>query len=175
MKKIGTIVREKIVTEIKDRVNTSAGCVFVGFNKVPAVSFSTLRNKLHLNNTTVFVAKNTLLNQAFKELGYGELGGMLPQETGLVCVYDKDMVQACKTISEFAKENENLKIAGGFLKDKKMSPADISTLSKLPSKDILLAMALGTMVAPLTGFLGCMKQVTTKFVRVVDGIQKKKT
>ena len=83
-------------------------------------------------------------------------------------------VKACKVLADFAKENEAFQIKGGVLKDKKLTAKDVTDLAKLPSKEILLAMAIGAMAAPLTGFLAAMNQIILKFLWVVEEIKKGK-
>ena len=77
---------------------------------------------------------------------------------------------------DFTKDNENIiELRGGFLSSKKISSREMSDLAKLPAREVMLGMALGTMIAPLTGFLVSMNQVILKFVWTVEEIKKKKS
>jgi large subunit ribosomal protein L10 len=176
MKKVGLIVREKIVDDIKDGAKDASACFFVKLNRIPAFSLNTMRNGLQRQGAKLFMAKNTLIKKAFKDVGYDDLEGLLGNETGVVFVHDQDAVKACKTLVDFIKENENIvELRGGFLSSKKISSKDMSDLAKLPSREVMLGIALGTMVAPLTGFLSAMNQVILKFVWTVEEIKKKKS
>lgn len=175
MKKIGLIVREKIIEEIKAGVKDTTGCFFVDFNKVGAFPYNVLRNNLKGAGARVFVAKNSLFRKVFKELEWENLGGFLEGETGVVFVYDKDVVKACKILVEFSKQKEILKlIKGGFVGKQKITSEQVSNLSKLPAKEVLLAMALRGLTSPLTGFMGALSQIILKFVWTIEEIKKKK-
>ncbi len=55
-------------------------------------------------------------------------------------------------MSEYAKKpNSKIKIKAGFLNGKLITPAEIKALADLPSKEVLVAQVLGTMMAPISG------------------------
>lgn len=174
MEKIGLLVREKIVGEIKDRISQSQGYFFIDFNKVAAFSVNNLRNDLKSSGANIFVTKNSLFKKALKESGYEELSGLLEAETGIVFAQDKGIVEACKVLVDFSKENETLKIKGAIINDKKVETKDLIAMSKLPSREVLLQMAVSGIASPLTGFMNALNQIILKFVWVVQEIKNKK-
>lgn len=175
MKKIGLLSREKIVEEIKQKVQNAQGCFFIGYGKIEAFAINTTRNDLQRIGARVFTARNSLFEKAFSSLGNTDLDGFFDGETSIVLVQKGDLAEVCKLLVDLAKENENFKIKGGILKDKKITPADLAAIAKLPSREVILAMALRGMASPLTGFLGVMNQVILKFVWAIEEIKKKKS
>ena len=173
MKHIGTIVREKIVDEIKESVQQSEGCFFVNFNKVKARSISQLRNNLRTTKAKVYVAKNSLFSKAF-DTNRDNVANFINGETAVIFVYDKDIVRAAKALVDFAKENEIIRVKGGLLKDKAVSAQDLNSLAKLPPKEVLLGMAVSGLASPITGFVSTLNHVILKFVWVVEEIKKNK-
>jgi len=173
-KKIGLLIREKIVDELKDRIKDTQGCFFVGFNKVEAFGFNTLRNNLKDAGAQVFVVKNSLFKRTLEDLKWQDFNNLLEAETGVVLVYDEDVVKTCKTLVEFVKETETLQLKGGVIKDKRVSSNEINALAKLPSRDVLLGRAVSAIASPLTGFVSSLNQIILKFIWVVQDIKKKK-
>lgn len=174
MKKIGLLVREKIIEELKERVSNAEGCFFIGFNKIEASSFSDLRNNLKPLGAYVFITKNSLFKRALEELKWKEINNFFEGETGVVLINDKDVATPCKILVDFAKETEILKLKGGVIKEKSLSPKEMVTLAMLPPKDILLSMVVSSLASPLTGFLSSLNQIILKFVWVIEEIKKKK-
>jgi len=174
MKRIGQVAREKIIEEIRADCKKSEGCFFISFNKVKAASISKLRNSLRVNASHVYVAKNALLQKAFDEVDKQGLVGFVNGETGVVFVYDKDIVKTCKALVDFAKENEILQLKGGFLKNRKVTTEEVTALAKLPSKEVLLGMAVGALAAPITGILSTFNQIILKFVWALEEVKKTK-
>ena len=173
-KKIGLLTREKIVAEIKDRVAQTQACFFIRFNKLGAYPFNTLRNNLRSCGSSVLIARNSLFKRALTEAGWDDHESFLEAETALVFVNDVDVVQTCKILVEFSQEHEALELKGGRIKDKPVTAKEITTLAKLPSREVLLAMAVSGIASPLSGFLTVLNQTILKFVWLVEEIKKVK-
>ncbi|MCF7908783.1 MAG: 50S ribosomal protein L10 [Candidatus Omnitrophica bacterium] len=174
VKKVGLITRERIVEDLKEKINGSSGCFFIGFNKVGAFGFNKLRNELAKAGAKIFITKNSLFKRAFKDLDWKDSDDILDKETGAVLVYDDDVVKTCKIIVDFAKESETLQVKGATIQEKKIGPKDVQAMAKLPPRETLLAMAVSGLAAPITGFATCLNQVILKFVWVVAEIRKTK-
>ena len=58
-----------------------------------------------------------------------------------------------KTRLQFAKDNDKLSIKGGIVEGVFVSVAEIDTLSKLPSREELIAKVVGTIKSPLFGLV----------------------
>jgi large subunit ribosomal protein L10 len=174
MKKIGLLTREKISQEVKEGLAQSQACVFVGFAKTKAFPVNKVRNSLKSAHAKLFVAKNTLLAKAFKDANNQDVSSLIEGETGVVFAYDKDVIAACKVLVDFSKENESLKLRGGFLKDKKITTVELQELVKLPPKEVLLGMVVNGIASPLTGFMATLNQLVVQFLWILEEIKKKK-
>lgn len=174
MKTVGSQVKERIIREVKQSMQDSQGYFFVNFNKVKASALSKLRCVLKISGAKIFVAKNSLFKRALDDAGKSDLNGFLAQETGIVFIYDKDIVRAAKALVDFSKENEIIQLRGGFIKEQKISVDGLNLLAKLPPKEVLLGMAVNSLVSALTGFLSTLNQTILKFVWVVEEIKKNK-
>jgi len=173
-KTIGLLTHEKIVSEIKESVKSAHACFFITFSRLPAFPLNVLRNGLRSANSRILVTKNSLFHRALSESGWQDADTFLVSETGIVFVFDYDVVKTCKVLTEFAQENEFLQLKGGVIKDKKITPKEIAALAKLPSKDILRAMAVSAIASPLTGFVTTLNQIILKFLWTVEEVKKVK-
>ena len=70
---------------------------------------------------------------------------------------------------EFAKKIEALKIMGGVMEGKTIDSSMVKRLSSIPSREVLLAKFMGSVQAPITGFVGTLHGVVAAFARVVKG------
>jgi len=91
-----------------------------------------------------------------------------------VAVSSGDEVEASKIIAKMAKVNENLKISGGILGKKILSREEVMALSKLPSKEELLAKLVGTLNAPVSGFVNVLAGNLRGLVQVLKSISEVK-
>ena len=62
-----------------------------------------------------------------------------------------------RILAEFAKDNDKLpKIKAGVVDGRVFDEAQVKTLAELPSREVLLQQVLGTVIAPMTQFLGAI-------------------
>jgi len=85
-----------------------------------------------------------------------------------------DSVALAKTMVEFTKGCENIKIQGGLLSGRILTKSDIVKLSELPSKDVLLSMLFATIQSPLTRLAGAFNAKTRELLSVLKQLSEKK-
>ncbi|MBU0674137.1 MAG: 50S ribosomal protein L10 [Proteobacteria bacterium] len=124
-------------------------------------ALESLRRELKKNNAEIRVAKNTLLRRAVEDTDFGGMGDCFQGTTAVALSYD-DPVMPAKVLADFAKDNPKFIIKSASLEGKILSADDVIALSKLPSKEVLLARLLSV-----------MNGVPTAFVRVLNGVPLK--
>ncbi|MFH1771406.1 MAG: 50S ribosomal protein L10 [Candidatus Omnitrophota bacterium] len=174
MIKIGLLIREEIVSDIKNRISNAGGYLFFGLNKINAFSLNSIRNNLAELGSTVFVAKNLLIKRSFSKEDADKIESFFDNETAIVFINDADVIAVCKILADFAKENEVFMLKGGVVGSKVITAKDIVTFAKLPSREVLLAMAVGALAAPVTCFVNSLNQIILKFVWAIEEIKKQK-
>ena len=86
----------------------------------------------------------------------------------------EDEVTAAKIVRKFAKDNEKLKMLAGVLENKAMTQEEMVALAKLPSKDELLAKVVGSLKAPVSGFVNVLGGNLRALVYTLQAIREKK-
>jgi len=133
-----------------------------------------LRAALREQNITYRVTKNTLLRLAAKntsnlaELDPGTFTGPMALAMGF-----DDEVAPARVIFQYAKKHDALEIVGAVTGDGQvLSAAQVKALATLPTREQLLAQVVGTIAAPLTGFVGIMAGNVRSIINVLNAIQK---
>ena len=116
------------------------------------------------------VAKNSLTRLALKETAFDRLEEALVGPTGLVFAYG-DPIAVTKVLVRFAQDNEKLAVKAGVLDRKLLQAVEIEELSKLPAREVLLAMLLGLMQAPATQLLRTVKEPGARLARLLDAVR----
>ena len=160
---------------IGDRLNRAAAAVVSEYEGATAEELAALRRKLREVDGEFQVVRNRV---AKKSLGQeaatsAELAGLLKGPVGVTYMYG-DVAAGAKTLLDFAKENKNLKVTGGIMNGKALSASELKALSELPSKDVLLAQIVGSIVAPHRGLLTVLSGVSRNLVQVLGAIKDKK-
>ena len=175
MKKIGTLYREKIIERIAHNWLESKSGVFINFSKVSASHFNMLRNSLKRDKVLMLVSKNSLIKRALATVGTGSTDDFISGSTSVVFVNNENIVKVCKMLFDFSKENQGFVLKGALLDNKRMGYDELEKISKLPSRNILIAQAIAGIASPLTGFVVTLNNVLVKFLYLVEEIKNKKS
>lgn len=173
-KKIGLLVKEISENRIKATLKQSNALFIVKYSGISSPGLSTLRQNLKVANATLFVVKNSVARRALKEAGLDALISSVEGPCGLVFAKDEP-VGASKVLYNFSKDNEKLKLEGGFLQDKIIQKKDIEILAKLPSRLTLRTQVVVVLNSPILGLVITLNQIIAKFVICLDQIKQKKT
>ena len=168
------IAKEQVVNEIKEKFQRAEAVVLVDYRGLNVAEVTELRKRFREAGADYKVYKNTLMTRALTELG---IEGLIPYLTGPNAValgYDDPVVPA-KIISEFAKDHDKLEIKVGMISRKVIGVEGIKALANLPSKEVLVAQALGGLNAPITGFVNVLQGNIRKLVYALNAIAEKKT
>jgi len=73
-----------------------------------------------------------------------------------------DPAAAAKAFNDFAKAHEALKIKESLFGKKLLSPAEVTQLADLPSREVLLSMLLSVFNGPVRSFVTVLGQLEKK-------------
>jgi large subunit ribosomal protein L10 len=148
--------KEEILKGLKEKIIEQKSIVFIAIEKIKAEELFNLREKLKADNCLLKVSKKTLLTKAFEgekiEIGFKELKG----QVGLIFGFKEEIAPA-KIAYNFKKENQDLKILGGFFGNQFVGAEEIITLAKLPSRIELLAKFIGSISSPMSGLANVLQ------------------
>ena len=157
------IIQEKqqIVEEITTKLRESAATVLTDYRGLNVAQVTELRRKLREAGIEFKVLKNTLIRRATANAELTELDSVLTGPTAVAFGKD-DVVAPAKILSEFAKQNDALKIKGGVVEGRVVGFDEIKALADLPSREGLLSMLLSVLQAPVRNFALAVKAVADK-------------
>ena len=133
-----------------------------------------LRNKFREAGVEYRVLKNTMIRRAVDALGMEGLDSVLEGPTA-VAFGMEDAVAPAKIISEFIKKTNKTEIKAGVLEGKVVDVAAVNALASLPSREVLVAKVLGSMNAPITGFVTALSGNIRNLLYVLNAIGEKKS
>lgn len=166
--------KEALVSEVADKIKGSKALVFANFKGVSVKDITAIRRELRKSGSSWQVLKKTLLNIALKDAGVEVDARALDGQVGVA--FSQDEVAAAKVIADFQKANKDvtLTIEGGALGAKSLSANEVKALAKLPSQDELRAKLVGTLQAPIAGFVRTLSANLSGLVQVLKAIEEKK-
>ena len=164
--------KKAVVAEVSGKLTDAQAAMLAEYRGLSVAQMTPLRRKAHDGKVYLRVVKNTLARRAVEGTSFECLKD---QMTGpLAFAVSADPVVVAKILSEFAKENEALKIKAGAMGGKLLTLAQIQALAVLPGREQLLAQLLGTMQAPIQKFVQTLNEVPAKFVRALAAVRDAK-
>ena len=164
--------KSKVVESLKENISRSKLVVLTDYLGFSVKEMTDLRRKLRAENSEVRVIKNTLVQRAVKESGLGELAGHLKGPTAVILGY-KDTVTPLKVLVKFIKDAEKGTIRIGVVDNKVFSQGDLTAISKLPSREVLLAKVVGSLQSPITGLVNVLQGPIRKLVYTLNAVKDK--
>ena len=168
-----SVINQEIVNELESELGKLASMALAEFDKVPVKNLESLRRELDAKKTQCQVMKNRLLRVVLKKKGI-DLPESCYQGASLAVYSDGEITYYVKILVDFSKKNETMKIKGGIMNNKFLSKEDVVAISKLPSREVLIATMLGTLNAPISNFVNVLNGVLRNFVCVIKAIEDKK-
>jgi large subunit ribosomal protein L10 len=161
------------VTEIKDRFARASAVILADYRGLTVKEMQALRTALRETDAELRVYKNTLAQIAMRELALPDLGELLDGPTAFLFSYT-DPVAPAKALVDFAKDHKVLELKGGFIDSVVTSAEGVQALASLPSREVLIAKLLGTMLNPLVGFARVLNGPVEAFARTVQAVADQK-
>ncbi len=159
--------KKAAVAELVEKLKSAQAGVVVDYRGLTVEEDTKLRAKFREAGVEYKVIKNTLTRFAIKEVGFDAMDEQLNGPTSLAISAD-DPVAPAKIISDFAKENENIKIKAGFLDGKVISLDEIKTLASTPSRDVLIAKIMGSLNSPVSALVRTLQALVDNGVEPAD-------
>lgn len=171
------VTQEKMqtVAEIKEKLSSTKGAVLTNYRGLTVAQDTKLRRKLREAGVEYRVFKNTMTRLAAKEAGIEGLDIYLEGPTAIAMSYT-DPVAPAKVISDFVKENklQALEVKAGLVEGKVIDAESVKALSSLPPREVLIAKALGSMQAPIAGFVNVLSGSLRNLVYALEAVRKQK-
>lgn len=156
---------EKILNQKKEEVKKLAEkmkeaklILFTDYRGINVADDTNLRKDLRNVNATCNIIKNNITRRALQEVGIEGLDEKLVGPTAVI-MSNEDYLEPSKIIYKFSKDNDYYEIKGGVIEGKVMSADEIITLAKLPSREALLSMLAGALLANISKVAVALNEV----------------
>ena len=143
--------KNELVAEFTELLTNAKTTAFATYQGLTVADIQVLRAQAREQGVVIKVVKNRLVRvvltgiDAYKDVDSSSLTGQLLYAFGV-----EDEVAPAKVLSEFAKKNDALVLAGGFsLESGLLSADDVKALAALPSKSQLIAEVIAQLLSPV--------------------------
>ena len=150
--------KKKEVSELAEKMKEAKIILLTDYRGINVSDVTKLRAELRNSKSEYRVIKNNITRRALAEAGIEGLDNLLECPTAVV-MNNEDYLETAKAIYNYSKDNDFYKIKGGVIDGKVMTAEEIITLAKLPSKETLLSMLAGALLANISKLAVALDQV----------------
>jgi len=161
------------IEEIATHIDESHAIFAVDYRGISVPQVAELRAKLRDADATFKVVKNSLTERAADQAGAETLKEYLAGPTALTFVRG-DAATAAKAIADYAKATQLLPFKGGLMDGDVLDVEQITSLSRLPSREVLYGQLVGVVASPVGGLVRSLAALVGGLASALGQVQQKK-
>jgi large subunit ribosomal protein L10 len=143
--------KKQVVETLAEKIKTAQAGVLVKYEGIKVSEDTELRSALRKAGVEYSVMKNTLTGRACDLAGYGEMKQYLTGMTA-IAISQTDPLAPAKIMKQFADKIDCFEIKAGFVDGGILDVAGVESLAATPSKEVLVAKMMGSLMSSLYSF-----------------------
>ena len=160
--------KAQIIDSLQQLFSRCSIGILTDYRGQSANEMAELRRRLRELGIEYKVVKNTLAQFAARRAGWEELASFFEGPVAIAFGYG-DITEATRALADYIQTSKaGIRIKGGFLPNRLLSPEDVATLSTLPAREVLLAKVLAGMQSPISALVSYL---TTPIRGIIGVIQ----
>jgi large subunit ribosomal protein L10 len=164
--------KEQDLQELSDRMKSAKSVVFTDYRGTTVKNIDAFRRALSKEGVVSKVYKVSLVKKAMEANGIDATA--LDYKTPVILsLSEEDEVAPARIIKELSKEIKTLGILSGVFDGKFASREQVMVLADLPGKDELRAKLVGTINAPVSGFVNVLAGNIRGLINVLNAAAQK--
>ena len=163
--------KERVVEELGQIFESSGVVVVARYEGLTVAEMQDLRARARAGESSVRVAKNKLAKIALEGKPCASIADYLTGMT--VLTFSEDPVAAAKVVEDFAKANSKFEILGGAMGANALDRAGVEAVSKMPSREELIATIVGMIGAPASNIAGAIGAPASNIASILSTIEER--
>lgn len=166
-------LKQDLVKEINDRFKANPTVMVIEYKGLSVKEMQRLRRQLRRAKAEFRVVKNSLLRIASKETGIERINDLFEGPTA-VAICDDDPASVAKVFVDSMKAYPAVRLKGGIVDGKVIGSEEVTRLSRLPSKEVLLSQFVGMLTNPIANFIGVLTELQRSLLYVLNSLKEVK-
>lgn len=161
------------VAELSEKLKNAKSFVLADYRGLTVEQDTQLRRAMREAGIEYTVTKNSIARFAAHENGYEVLDEYLKGPTA-IAISLNDPVAPSKVLSKYAKDFQKLEIKAGVVEGKFIDVEGVKEIANLPSREELVAKAMGALSGPLYGIVSVLNANIRGLAVALNAIAEKK-
>ncbi len=153
--------KAELVKSAAEKIQKASSVVLFDYRGLTVAEVTELRNQMRAEGVEYMVIKNHIVSRACDACGISGMEEMLKGPSAFAFGYD-DAVTPARILKSFMKKFKKCEFKGGIIEGTVTSAKDIDAIADLPSREVLIARLLGSMMSPISGLAIVLDQIAKK-------------
>ena len=140
------VKKQEYIKEMSTQFDKSEAIIVTHYQGLTVSQLDDLRKKMREHGIIFKVTKNRITKLALEKTRCKDLSNLFTGPTAVAL--SEDAVTSAKILTNFSKENQNLKILGGIMGNDILDVAGVKNVATLPSLDEARAKIVGILRSP---------------------------
>ena len=138
--------KKNYIKEISTQFESSEAVLVTHYQGLNMTQLDELRSKMREHGIQFKITKNRITKIALEKTKCKELANLFSGATAVA--FGNDAIISARILSKFSKDNENLKLLGGFMDNELLDQAGLQNIANLPTLDEARAKIVGILATP---------------------------
>ena len=138
--------KQSYISEMTTQFDKSEAVIVTHYQGLTVSQLDDLRAKMREHGIIFKITKNRITKLALEKTRCKDLSDLFSGPTAVAL--SKDAITSAKILTNFSKENKNLKILGGIMGDDILDVAGVKNVATLPTLDEARAKIVGILRSP---------------------------
>ena len=165
--------KEDVIEELGQIFTDSGAGVVCHYAGLSVAEMQDYRGRMREAGASVRVAKNRLAKIALEGTPCEGMKDLLTGQT--VIGYAEDPVSAAKVTEAYAKDNAKLVVLGGAMGDTVLDRAGVENLSKMPSREEIIASIAGCIGAPAANIASAIGAPASNIASILSTLEERES
>lgn len=147
------------VGEISDKIKKAQSVIMFDYRGLTVAEVTDLRNEMRKEGVEYVVLKNHAVLRACKDANIDDSVAELLHGPSAFAFGYEDAVAPARILKAFIKKSKKCAFKGGIIDGAVTSAKDVEAIADLPSREVLIARLLGSMMSPISGLAIVLDQI----------------
>ena len=166
--------KEQDLAELTEKLKNAKAVVFAEYRGTTVKDIDTYRNTLRKENVSSKVYKVSLIRKALEANGI-DGSGIDYKQPVILSLSEEDETTAARLVKNVSKDIKTIGVLSGMIDHKLVDKNQVLALADLPSKDQLRGILVGTINAPISGFVNVLAGNVRSILNVLNAIAAKQS
>lgn len=164
--------KTELLEKYKEILQNKEGYFLINSDKADTQTTTGLKIQLKDVGANIAIVKNSIFKVALQETEQPLNTQTFDGPTAII-YFDEDPTAPAKLVKEIQKKTTLFDARGGVYEGEFLTAEKVMQLAEIPSREVLLGKLLGTMSAPVSGFMNAVTGNVRGLTMVLKGISEK--